>query len=191
MMAGEMIGVFALGWLFSQWMNSDMPENGPETPSTGLDDEKGPDLPPPEALSPDALGKPLFYVEQKGANSDGLVVAYCLYQLEGAAYLMPDGSIDDQTEYMKVGFVVGNASASAFISQNRGGFDFILDGIEYNHVTIYTESEAMAKVTDSDDDSSGGPEKAEPNPEYDPTPSYNRPDYSVGLGGGSRYGGIA
>ena len=188
-MAGELIGVFALGWVFSQWMNSDMPQKSPETPSTGLDDEKGPDLPPPESLAPDALGTPLFYIEQVQASEDGLMVVYCLYQLEGAAYMMPDGSIEDSTEYLKVGFIIGNASGSSFVSQSRGGYDFILDGIEFVNVTIYTKSEAIAKISEEESDPSG-PQKPEPSPEYTPEPAY-KPDYSLGLGGGSRYGGIA
>jgi len=143
-------------------------------------------------LSPDALGKPLFYIEQIQASEDGLEVVYCLYQLEGAAYRLPDDTIEDSTEYVKIGFIIGNASGTAFITQPKGGYDFILDGNEYMNVTIYTKSEAIARISDEEEQDPTGPQKPEPE-STPPTrdPDNLQPDYGLGLGGGRRYGGIA
>ena len=104
--------------------------------------------------------------------------------------MMPDGSIEDSTEYVKVGFVVGNSTATSFMTQSRGGYDFILNGIEFSNVTIYTKSEAIDQLNDDEESDPTGPQKPDEDPEYTPEPAY-RPDYSLGLGGGSRYGGIA
>ena len=128
-MGAEIVGVFALGWIFSQWINSDYePTNAPSEDETPSDD---PQSTPPVPVSPDSVGKPLFYIESVYTSQDDLEVVYCLYQLEGGIVEYPDtGEIVDSSSYVKVGHIIGNSSGTGFVTEPKGGYDFALDGVE-------------------------------------------------------------
>lgn len=184
-MGAEVIGVFALGWLFSQWMNSEYePTNAPSEDEIPSDD---PQSTPPVPVSPDSIGKPLFYIESVYTSQDGLEVVYCLYQLEGSIVEYPDsGEIVDSSSYVKVGHIIGNSSGTGFVTEPSGGYDFVLDGVEYTNVTIYTKSDAIARVDEQDDDPTSPQKPDEDEPEYTP-PTMYEPDYGFG---GMRRGGV-
>lgn len=156
-MAAPLFGIFALGWLFSRWVNSPL-----SSPSTGSLDSLGGDdtseggdgletpendLPehPPVPISPDTIGKPLFYVESIHTGNEGRVV-YCLYQLTGTIYEI-NGIVEDDSSYEKVGFIVGNTSGTQFMTESgSSGFDFILNGEQFDNVSIFTESKAKEEA---------------------------------------------
>ena len=156
-MAAPLFGIFALGWLFSRWVNSPLssPSTGSLDPLGGDDTSEGGDgletpengLPeqPPIPVSPDTIGKPLFYIESVHTGNEGRVV-FCLYQLTGTIYEI-NGVVEDNSSYEKVGFIVGNTSGTQFKTESgSGGFEFMIDGEQFQNVIIYTKSKAIEEA---------------------------------------------
>ena len=151
---------------------------GDMTPSDSVE----PDLEPQDDSSPVVPAKPTqasFKIES--VYSNGSYTLFCLYQLEGNSYEDPQsGLVTDKTAYNKVGHIVGDPLATGFISETTGGYDFTLDGVEYNNVRIFTEASGKAyidsKVEPEDplapevqpEDETPSPS---PSPAINPTPS--------------------
>ena len=108
--------------------------------------------------------------------SNGSYTLFCLYQLEGGSYVQPDSGLTiDETNYVKVGHIVGDPLGTGFISEPSGGYDFTLDGVEYKKVSIFTEESGKAYI-DSKVDDGGSPLTPEAQPEDEP-PSSPSPEY--------------
>jgi hypothetical protein len=137
-----------------------------------------PDADPPVSVLPD---KDMFKIES--VYSNGSYTLFCLYQLEGGAYLDPaSGIITDNSQYVKVGHIVGDPLGTGFITEATGGYDFTLDGVEYTNVRIFTEANGKAyidsKVEPEEDplapetQPEDGTPSPSPSPSINPTPSF-------------------
>jgi hypothetical protein len=189
MSAAPLFGIFALGWIFSRWLGyeGEISQNLPEEDRFEPQEE----YLPPQPVSPDTVGKPLFYIEAVHTGSDGRIV-YCLYQLSGGIYEEPvTGEIFDESSYEKVGHIIGDPSGTSFLTESKGGYDFVLDGVEYVNVSIFTKSQAIAKVDEVKDDPLS-PEREEERESSPPSrpPTFTPPTVGTGSMNSYRKGGV-
>ena len=177
------LAAFGLGYLFFKFVQE---SNGaPPVEDSGQEDaqeeETGPD-------TPYDTGKAQFKLENV-YERDGMVL-YCLYSLEGMAFQKSDGSIEDGTQYVKAGFIVGDVGQTSFVSQNleRGSRDIEINGVQHDNVSIFgTEAAGKAYIDGKAEPDDDGP--IGPLPEDEPTPPPS-PLPPVGLpgSGGSAFG---
>lgn len=172
------LAAFGLGYLFFKFVQE---SNGSE----GVDDSGSEDT-QDEASTPSTpydTGKDQFKVESV-YEKDGMVL-YCLYSLEGMAYEKADGTIDDGTQYVKTGFIVGDVSQTSFVSQNldRGSRDITLNGIQHDNVSIFgSEAEGKAYIDDKTTPDDDGPQTLPENDPPAPPPSPLPPTTLPGMG---------
>jgi len=173
------IAAFGLGYLFFKFVQDS--NEAPPIEDNGQEEETGPD-------TPYDTGKDQFKLENV-YERDGMVL-YCLYSLEGMAYEKSDGSIEDGTQYVKTGFIVGDVGQTSFVSQNleRGSRDIEINGVQHDNVSIFgTEAAGKAYIDGKAEPDDDGP--IGPTPEEEPTPPPS-PLPPVGLpgSGGSAFG---
>jgi len=179
------LAAFGLGYLFFKFVQDS--NEAPPVEDSGQED------PQEEATDPDTpydTGKAQFKLENV-YERDGMVL-FCLYSLQGMAYEKSDGSIEDGTQYVKAGFIVGDVGQTSFVSQNleRGSRDIEINGVQHDNVSIFgTEAAGKAYIDGKAEPDDDGP--IGPLPENEPTPPPS-PLPPVGLPGsdGSAFGGM-
>lgn len=179
------LAAFGLGYLFFKFVQ--------ESNGDAVIDDSASEEPQEEASTPPTpydTGKDQFKVESV-YEKDGMVL-YCLYSLQGMAYEKPDGSIDDGTQYVKAGFIVGDVGQTSFVSQNleRGSRDITINGVQHDNVSIFgTEAEGKAYIDKKADPDDEGPQTL---PEDEPPTPPPSPLPPVGLpgSGGTSFGNI-
>jgi hypothetical protein len=165
-MIGELI---ILGVFFKAFVNN-------------KDGAKEDDKQPPKPLTPEGDD---WMIEFEETGADGSTI-WCLYQRIGVLY--DDGS--GSQEWVKVGFIVGNADGTGFLSASSsvgGSITFTIAGTTYKNVLIYADIEAARDATKEEEpspDSPVKPEEPEEPPSLPPLPV--QPDY--GLGGFNNWG---
>ena len=147
------------------------------------------------SVVPLAPTEPMFKIEE--VYSNGGRTLYCLYQLEGGMYTAPDsGLVIDETNYVKVGHIIGDPLGTNFQTESgSGGYSFSLGDTDYANVTIYTLESGKAYIdskANPEEDPTSPQKPDEPSsPPTPPTPEYNPPPVLGGMNAGSmRRGGV-
>ncbi len=173
------IGLYALSRLIGEASSDDVVEDTPVYPDN-----------PVVPLTPT---DPAYKIEE--VYSNGGRTLFCLYQLEGGLYQEPDsGLVIDETNYVKVGHIVGDPLGTNFQTESgSGGYSFSLDGTDYTNVSIYTLESGKAYI-----DSKANPEEDPTSPQKPDEPAPSSPSKpapptlgGVGMNAGSmRRGGV-
>ncbi len=173
------LAAFGLGYLFFKFAQED------GTPSVEPEDEPGEMTPP----VPYDTGKASAVLTSTYENG-----GYVLYQLEilqGQAYEdVESGTVNDETFYQNVGYVVGDVGQTSFTTQNdsSGAYTFDLNGVTQENVRIFTEEGGKAyidgKVTPEDDpDAPQAQPQEESEPDTAPLPvSPSLPTFGDNIG---------
>jgi len=175
------IGLYALSRLIGEASSGDVVDDTPVYPDN--------------PVVPLAPTEPAYKIEE--VYSNGGRTLYCLYQLEGGMYQEPDsGLVINETNYVKVGHIVGDPLGTNFQTESgSGGYSFSLGGAEYSNVSIYTEEAGKAyidKMANPEDDPTSPQKPDEPSsPPTPPTPEYKPPPVLGGMNAGvMRRGGV-
>ncbi len=173
------IGLYALSRLIGEASSGDVVDDTPVYPDN-----------PVVPLTPT---DPAYKIEE--VYSNGGRTLFCLYQLEGGLYQEPDsGLVIDETNYVKVGHIIGDPLGSNFQTESgSGGYSFSLDGTDYANVTIYTLESGKKYIDDKanpEEDPTSPQKPDEPQPSTPSTPAYNPPTLGGMNMGTMKRGGV-
>lgn len=145
---------------------------------------------PPVAIAPDL---PQFRVEMVAHFEPDHI--YRLEGLSGMVYKDPmTGEQMGEWTYESWGYIIGNADATGFLSASAsvgGTVTFILNGIEYENVLVFSSQEDAEAELEPSTPSPDDPQKQPEDGGSTDTggSGYLQPDYGLGGGMGSYVGG--
>lgn len=177
----QALAAFGLGYLFFKFAQ----ENGGDSQTSDENSTEDGNITPSVPFDTGKESTVLTSVYSSGGD-----VLFKLELLQGQAYENPETQkVTDETYYQEVGYVVGDVSQTAFVTQNdsTGAIMFSLNGTSYSNVRIYTEDSGKAYIDEKNEPSTPDDPVSKPQEEAPLPPTNDATPSLPTFGAGSRF----